>query len=75
MDFKHIKQEGLLISFSKFSCWPIFATINEIEPNERRKRENVLLLGLWIGSQPNFNLLLTPLVKSLTENTFDLEVV
>lgn len=36
--------------------WPLYLIINELPFNERKKRENTLLLGLWYGDKkPNAN--------------------
>ncbi|XP_034935156.1 uncharacterized protein [Chelonus insularis] len=34
---------------SKISAWPIYLTINELPFEERKKRYNTLILGLWFG--------------------------
>ena len=46
-----------LFRSSKFSIWPFFLAINELPYNERYKKENVILAGLWFGPHkpvPNF---------------------
>ncbi|XP_043477534.1 uncharacterized protein LOC122508322 [Leptopilina heterotoma] len=41
---------------SKISAWPVYLTINELPPQERKKRENILLAGLWYGPEkPDMN--------------------
>lgn len=53
---------------SKFSIWPIFLSINELNYKERVKKENVVLAGLWFGkSKPNTNLFLSPLLEKMSD--------
>ncbi|XP_026830135.1 uncharacterized protein LOC105286011 isoform X1 [Ooceraea biroi] len=41
---------------SKISIWPVYLTINELPFNERKKRENTLLLGYWFDNKkPHMN--------------------
>ncbi|XP_067203636.1 uncharacterized protein [Linepithema humile] len=41
---------------SKISLWPVYLTINELSFNERKKRENTLLLGYWFDDKkPHMN--------------------
>lgn len=38
------------------SFWPIYLTINELPFDIRKKRENILLAGLWYGNtKPDTN--------------------
>lgn len=42
---------------SKFSMWPFFLVINELPYQERFKRENMIMAGLWFGpKKPSANL-------------------
>ncbi|CAL1685139.1 unnamed protein product [Lasius platythorax] len=44
---------------SKISIWPVYLTINELPFNERKKRENTLLLGYWFDDKkPHMNFLI-----------------
>jgi hypothetical protein len=46
---------------SKFSAWPIFVSINELDYKLRRKHTK--LVALWLGKKkPEFNTFLTPFV-------------
>ncbi|XP_011314653.1 uncharacterized protein [Fopius arisanus] len=38
-----------LFKSSKFSVWPFFLSINELPYDQRTKKENLLLAGLWFG--------------------------
>lgn len=38
-----------LYSSSKIELWPIFLAINELSPQKRFSRDNILLVGLWQG--------------------------
>lgn len=41
---------------SRVSMWPVNLSINELPFEERTKRENLLMIGLWFGPQkPNAN--------------------
>lgn len=41
---------------SHISMWPVYLTINELPYKLRMKRENILLVGLWFGSnKPSAN--------------------
>ena len=46
---------------SKYSIWPLQASINELPPHLRAK--NILLIGLWFGEKPNMNTFLKPFVE------------
>lgn len=51
-------------SSSTFQLWPLYAVINELAPEERFNPENVLLLGLWTGTEkPNWHCFLQPIIK------------
>lgn len=55
----------------KASLWPIQMYINEVPPNKRLKAENIILNGIWFGTDPVFEIYLKPLVeelKTLDEN-------
>lgn len=54
-----------LFESSTRSLHPIFLVINEIKAEERFKICNVILAGLWIGINPNYENYLKPIVKSL----------
>lgn len=46
---------------TKFSVWPLFLVINELNYKERTKKENIILAGLWFGkSKPRPNLFMKP---------------
>ncbi|XP_034236341.1 uncharacterized protein LOC117642364 [Thrips palmi] len=50
---------------SKFSVWPVFLVINELNYKTRTRKENILLAALWFGkSKPKPNLFLKPLQKT-----------
>lgn len=38
-----------LFKSSKFSIWPFFLSINELPYDDRIKKENVVLAGIWFG--------------------------
>ena len=49
---------------SKFSIWPLFLTINEVKPDERK--EYILLHSLWFGMQkPVMSTFLKPFVEDM----------
>lgn len=53
---------------SKISMWPLYLTINDLPFNERKKRENILLLGLWYGDKkPNANSFIYKFREALEE--------
>ena len=46
---------------SNFSIWPLYFRINELSPNKRGLKDNMILAGLWFGqSKPNMNTYLQP---------------
>lgn len=49
----------------KASLWPIQWIINEVPPLRRFKLDNIILSGIWFGSDPCFELYLKPTVKEL----------
>lgn len=53
---------------SYFPLWPFYFVINELAPEERYKKENMIIGGLW-GSheKPNPNVFLRPLYNELDE--------
>lgn len=36
---------------TQISMWPIYLTINELPFKDRKRLENTLLLGLWLGKK------------------------
>ncbi|XP_066936547.1 uncharacterized protein [Clytia hemisphaerica] len=55
----------------KSSIWPVFYTINELPFKDRRKKENILISGLWYGeTHPNMLLFLSPQFESFRELTY-----
>ncbi|KAG4073203.1 hypothetical protein HA402_013468 [Bradysia odoriphaga] len=55
----------------KASLWPIQMFINEVLPSKRFKQENIILNGIWFGTDPVFEIYLKPLIeelKNLEEN-------
>ena len=55
-----------LYKSSKVSIWPFFLMINELPPKLRVLKENIILAGLWFGSQDLFaNLFMNSFVKDL----------
>lgn len=51
---------------SKFSVWPFYCIINELNFVERTNRENMILAGLWFGeSKPSMLTFLKPLCDTL----------
>ena len=51
---------------SQYALWPLYFIINELNPVERNKRENMLLAGLWFGpSKPNMLTYLKPFKSEL----------
>lgn len=52
--------------FSKFSVWPFYCVINELNFVERTKRENMIFAGLWFrDSKPSMLTFLEPLCGTL----------
>uniref|UniRef100_A0A7M5XCB6 Uncharacterized protein n=3 Tax=Clytia hemisphaerica TaxID=252671 RepID=A0A7M5XCB6_9CNID len=52
----------------KSSIWPVFYTINELPFQDRRKKENILISGLWYGeTHPNMLLFLPPQFETIKE--------
>jgi len=53
---------------SKFSVWPFFMSILQLPPEERFKKENVLIAGLWFGKQePHANLFVDSMEAEMSE--------
>ena len=52
-------------SRKKSSLWPIQMVINELPKSERYKRENMILIGLWYGNDPDFSVFFKPFVDDL----------
>lgn len=54
-------------NLSLFEVWPFYLAINELPPNLRFKKENMLLAGLWFGVGKSFdsNSFLNPILKEL----------
>jgi hypothetical protein len=49
---------------SKYSAWPILATINELPPHLRK--QHIIMGGLWFGEEkPQMNTFLKPFVSEL----------
>lgn len=49
-----------LFKSSKFSIWPLYLVINELPYEERIKKENIIIVGIWFGTKkPNANLFLS----------------
>ena len=53
-----------VFSSSKFSIWPLHATVNELPPHLRSR--HMLLIGLWFGGKPNVNTFFKPFVDECT---------
>ena len=57
-----------LFKSSKTSMWPFFVCINELPFRIRRKPENLLLVGLWIGpKKPEMLTYLKPFINDFLE--------
>lgn len=54
-------------SKKKASLWPIQFFINEVSPMKRFKTNNIVLSGIWFGSDPVFELYLQPFIKELKD--------
>ena len=55
-----------LFKSSKTSMWPLYFCINELPFIQRRKPENLLLAGLWIGpKKPEMMTFLDPFINDL----------
>ena len=66
---------AILFKSSNVSIWPLFLIINELPFKERKREENMILAGLWIGSQkPPMTLFLKPLTDSLKDLYSGVEV-
>ena len=57
-----------LFKSSKVSLWPVYLVLNELPPNERYLKKNMILWGLWQGvSKPKMNTFFMKLVSDLTD--------
>ena len=55
-----------LYKSSKVSLWPVYLEIANLCPNLRFRHDNVVICALWVGrSQPNMQMLLTPIFDEL----------
>lgn len=54
-------------SRKKSSLWPLLMVVNEIPKEHRFKRENMILAGLWYGSDPDFSMYLKPFIDDLSD--------
>jgi hypothetical protein len=54
-------------SSKKGSLWPIQLIINELDPSVRFNPENIIICGLWFGSDPPMELFFKPLVEEIRE--------
>jgi len=60
----NINTDGVpCFSSSNVSLWPILCVINELTNID--KKDNVVMLGVWIGKKPNFQTFLIPLTNQL----------
>ena len=50
---------------SKYSIWPLQATLNELPMHLRAK--HTLLIGLWFGEKPNINTFFKPFIDECTK--------
>jgi hypothetical protein len=68
--FKHIislnlNSDGAPLA-KKFSLWPIFASIVELDHETREKYDNIIILGLWLGkSKPLYHEYCAKVVEKL----------
>ena len=52
---------------SKYNIWPLYFAINELPPQKRWCSDNVVLAGLWFGSnKPNMLTFLKPFTESIS---------
>ena len=57
-----------LFKSSKVSLWPVYLVMNELPPNERYLKKNMILWGIWQGiSKPKMNTFFMKLVSDLTD--------
>ena len=55
-----------LYKSSKVSLWPVYLEIANLCPKLRFRHDNVVICALWVGrSQPNMQMLLTPIFDEL----------
>ena len=56
-----------LFKSSKVSLWPVYLIVNELPPNERFLKKNMLLWGLWQGTfKPKMNTYFKKLIVDLS---------
>jgi hypothetical protein len=62
-----INADGADVSKSKKhgSLWPIQGIINELTPKVRFDWNNLLLIGIWFGSDPDMAVYLRPLIEEV----------
>lgn len=56
-----------IFTSSNISMWPLYLSVNELPPELRYQRENMLLSGIWVGRKPVPNMFLEPLVEPLKQ--------
>lgn len=60
---------------SKTNIWPLYLTINELPFEERKKRENTLLLGYWFGDKkPHMNMFIYKFRESFEQVAQGIEI-
>ncbi|KAI4799983.1 hypothetical protein KUCAC02_016521 [Chaenocephalus aceratus] len=61
--------DGLnLYQSSRVELWPIFLTINELEPQRRFSRQNIVLAGIWQGTgKPPFEQFMGAFTKEMNK--------
>lgn len=62
-----LNTDGVNIFKSKkgSSLWPLQMVVNEIPPQERFKKEHVIVAGLWYGNDPDMNFLFQNFVQEV----------
>lgn len=61
-----INNDGVQLFDSSYkSLHPIYLVINELDKKNRFKIANVIFAGIWVGSKPNFNDYLDPIILEL----------
>lgn len=65
--FEGLFSDGVpVFKSTKFSIWPLYLAVNELPPNHRFLRKNMLLWGVWFGAEkPDMNTFLTPFVQDM----------
>lgn len=64
-------------SKKKSSLWPLLMVVNEVPKEHRFKRENMIVAGLWYGTDPDFSMYLKPFIddlRDLNKNKFSVKV-